>query len=63
MTFTYTSLPWTIDATVIPASVKAQISLRIVPDQDMDTIVKSLREYLQKSFDQLQTPNELTVII
>jgi len=63
MTVAYTSFPRTIDATVIPASVKAQISLRIVPDQNMETIVKSLREHLQKSFDQLQTPNELTVII
>lgn len=50
-----------IDATVIPGTVKAQISLRIVPDQDLDTIVNSLREHLRISFDGLQSPNNLVV--
>ena len=50
-----------IDATVIPGTVKAQISLRIVPDQDLDTIVNSLREHLRLSFDGLQSPNNLVV--
>lgn len=50
-----------VDATVIPGTVKAQISLRIVPDQDLDTIVNSLREHLQISFDGLQSPNSLVV--
>jgi len=50
-----------VDATVIPGTVKAQISLRIVPDQDLDTIVNSLREHLQISFDGLQSPNNLVV--
>lgn len=50
-----------LDATVIPGTVKAQISLRIVPDQDLDTIVNSLREYLRISFDGLQSPNNLVV--
>ncbi|CAA7261422.1 unnamed protein product [Cyclocybe aegerita] len=51
------------NATVIPGTVKAQISLRIVPDQDLDTIVKSLREYLHKSFEQFRSPNHLTVTV
>lgn len=49
------------DATVIPGTVTAQLSLRLVPDQDLDTIVKSLRDYLQKSFNSLQSPNKLVV--
>ncbi|KAJ3514190.1 hypothetical protein NLJ89_g2516 [Agrocybe chaxingu] len=51
------------NATVIPGTVKAQISLRIVPDQDLDTIVRSLREYLHKSFEQFRSPNRLTVTV
>ncbi|KAF9046463.1 hypothetical protein BJ165DRAFT_1345379 [Panaeolus papilionaceus] len=51
------------NATVIPGTVKAQISVRIVPDQDLDTIVKLLCQHLQKSFDQLGSPNQLTVNI
>ncbi|KAF9534498.1 Zn-dependent exopeptidase [Crepidotus variabilis] len=47
------------NATVIPACVKAQISIRIVPDQDLDTIVKALQEYLQSSFDSQDSPNSL----
>lgn len=50
-----------LDATVIPGTVKAQISLRIVPDQDLDTIVNSLREHLRISFDGLHSPNNLVV--
>lgn len=49
------------DATIIPATVKTQLSLRIVPDQDLDTIVASLRDYLRTSFDLLQSPNSLQV--
>ncbi|KAF8908992.1 hypothetical protein CPB84DRAFT_1673831 [Gymnopilus junonius] len=49
------------NATVIPGTVSAQLSLRLVPDQDLDTIVKSLRDYLQKSFDNLQSPNKLII--
>ncbi|KDR82660.1 hypothetical protein GALMADRAFT_58317 [Galerina marginata CBS 339.88] len=49
------------NATVIPGTVTAQLSLRLVPDQNLDTIVKSLREYLQKSFDDLQSPNKLVI--
>ncbi|KIM43328.1 hypothetical protein M413DRAFT_69177 [Hebeloma cylindrosporum] len=49
------------NATVIPGTVKAQISLRIVPDQDLDTIVNALREHLQISFDGLKSPNTLVI--
>ena len=53
--------PKHLDSTVIPGKVEAQISLRIVPDQDLDTIVQSLRDHLQKSFDDLHSPNTLQV--
>ena len=49
------------DATIIPGTVTARLSLRIVPDQDLDTIVRSLRDYLQTSFHLLQSTNSLQV--
>ncbi|OCH91138.1 Zn-dependent exopeptidase [Obba rivulosa] len=51
------------NSTVIPASVKAHVSVRIVPDQDLDEIAQSLRDYLRSSFQKLQSPNELKVTI
>lgn len=50
------------EATIIPGTVTARLSLRIVPDQDLDTIVKSLRDYIQTSFNILQSTNSLKVI-
>ena len=55
------SVKYDLDATVIPGTVAAQLSLRLVPDQDLDTIVRSLRDYLQRSFEGLQSPNKLVV--
>ncbi|KAH8114659.1 Zn-dependent exopeptidase [Phellopilus nigrolimitatus] len=49
------------NATVIPATVKAKVSLRIVPDQDLDTIIHSLREHLLTSFDAIKSPNSIDV--
>ena len=49
------------EATIIPGTVTARLSLRIVPDQDLDTIVKSLRDYIQTSFNVLQSTNSLKV--
>ena len=37
------------------------MSLRIVPDQDTDTIVKALWDHLETSFQRLQSPNTLEV--
>jgi len=51
------------NATVIPGKVMSQVSLRIVPDQDLNTIVKSLCDHLQSSFQSFQSPNELKVSI
>ncbi|KAL5524589.1 hypothetical protein ACEPAF_9729 [Sanghuangporus sanghuang] len=49
--------------TVIPAKVKAKISLRIVPNQHLDTIIQSLREYLFTSFEALKSPNKIELNI
>lgn len=51
------------EATIIPGTVTAQLSLRIVPDQDLDTIVRSLRDYIQTSFNVLQSTNSLKINI
>ena len=49
------------DATIIPGTVKAQISVRLVPDQDLESIVQLLKEFLAKSFEKLGSPNTLKV--
>ncbi|KAJ7465280.1 hypothetical protein FB451DRAFT_1263169 [Mycena latifolia] len=49
------------NATVIPGTIKSQVSLRIVPDQDLDTIAKSLCLHLENSFKDLKSPNKLNV--
>ncbi|KAF5381886.1 hypothetical protein D9757_007553 [Collybiopsis confluens] len=49
--------------TVIPGSVKTQLSLRIVPDQDLNTISGSLCRFLRSSFDEMHSPNELKYTI
>ncbi|KAF5327950.1 hypothetical protein D9758_016773 [Tetrapyrgos nigripes] len=51
------------NATVIPGTVKSQVSIRIVPDQDLNTIADSLCQFLRKSFDELQSSNKLQVQI
>ncbi|KAK7039186.1 hypothetical protein VNI00_010091 [Paramarasmius palmivorus] len=51
------------NATVIPGTVKAQVSLRIVPDQDLETIEKSLVQYITDSFQGLNSPNKLDIAI
>ncbi|KAJ7645615.1 hypothetical protein DFH06DRAFT_1211918 [Mycena polygramma] len=49
------------NATVIPGTVKSQVSLRIVPDQDLESIAKSLCTHLETSFQNQQSPNKLKV--
>jgi len=49
--------------TVIPGTIKSQVSLRIVPDQDLDSIAKSLCIHLQTSFEDLKSPNKLKVSV
>ncbi|EUC63300.1 beta-ala-his dipeptidase [Rhizoctonia solani AG-3 Rhs1AP] len=49
------------NATVIPSSVKAKVSIRIVPDQDTDEIAASLVNHVNGAFAGLQSPNVLKV--
>jgi di- and tripeptidase len=49
------------DTTVIPASIKAQLSLRLVPDQVLGDIQISLDNHLQSAFADLRSGHKLTV--
>ena len=49
------------NATVIPGSVTAQISIRIVPDQELSVISQALVDYLEQSFKALDTANTIQV--
>jgi len=51
------------NATVIPATVKAKVSLRIVPDQDLSAVAEALRDHLSASFNRIKSPNHFTVEI
>ena len=46
---------------MIPGTVRAQVSLRIVPDQDLDTIAAALCAHVRASFAALASPNSLKV--
>jgi hypothetical protein len=39
----------------------AQVSVRIVPDQNLETIATSLCDHLKESFAKFKSPNELEV--
>lgn len=43
--------------------VKAQVSVRIVPDQDLETVAGALRKYLEDSFAEMKSSNKLNVRI
>ena len=47
--------------TVIPKRVSADISLRIVPDQDCQEVVDTLKAYCSKVFADLGSPNRFEV--
>lgn len=49
--------------TVIPASVTAQVSLRIVPDQSLDAVCTSLVQHLRASFDSLCSANSIKLTV
>ena len=51
------------NSTVIPASVTAQVSLRIVPDQVLDSVCAALVQHLRASFDALSSANTIKVMI
>jgi di- and tripeptidase len=49
------------DSTVIPSRVRSQLSLRIVPDQDMESIVQALKDHLSAIFEGFHSPNHFEV--
>ncbi|KAF3905273.1 hypothetical protein ABW21_db0206143 [Orbilia brochopaga] len=51
------------NATVIPRSASAAISLRIVPDQELSVVCDSLTSYLKTKFSTFNSPNHLRVSI
>ncbi|KAF9219228.1 glutathione degradosome [Gyrodon lividus] len=51
------------NSTVIPGRVTTKLSLRIVPDQDLETLSQALIAHLKSSFNVLQSPNKLFVSI
>ncbi|CAG8475440.1 4994_t:CDS:10 [Funneliformis caledonium] len=51
------------NVTVIPCKAKANVSMRIVPDQDINEIVKSFEDFIKKVFDELKTENKINVSI
>jgi di- and tripeptidase len=48
---------------VIPGSVRARLSLRIVPDQDLEDIATSLIHHLETAFEAMTSPNRLDIRI
>ncbi|KAF8334688.1 uncharacterized protein EI90DRAFT_2914698 [Cantharellus anzutake] len=50
-------------STVIPSSVRAQVSLRIVPDQSLADIIAGLELYLRSNFERLRSPNSIKIEI
>ncbi|CCG84084.1 protein of unknown function [Taphrina deformans PYCC 5710] len=51
------------NSSIIPHSASSKISLRIVPDQDIQTIIATLVEYLDTSFSRFGSGNTLEVQI
>ncbi|WWC71750.1 uncharacterized protein I206_105709 [Kwoniella pini CBS 10737] len=47
--------------TVIPKKVSADISMRIVPDQQLDDIVNDLKKYSEEVFGELGSPNSFEI--
>jgi di- and tripeptidase len=49
------------NVTVIPCKAKASVSMRVVPDQDINDIVESFEEFVRKVFSELKTENKINV--
>jgi len=50
-------------STIIPSHIRAKVSLRIVPDQDLSDIVKALTTYVTEVFSEFNSPNTLEITI
>ncbi|RIA83883.1 hypothetical protein C1645_785306 [Glomus cerebriforme] len=51
------------NVTIIPRKAEASVSMRIVPDQDIDEIVKSFKEFVEEIFSELRTKNNINIEI
>lgn len=51
------------DGSLVSSHASAAISLRLVPNQEVDDVIKSLTAFLKDAFAQLDTHNHLTVTI
>lgn len=51
------------NSTVIPSIVDASVSIRIVPDQSLESITESLKEDIHRRFDALNSSNRVEVSI
>ncbi|KAE8453264.1 hypothetical protein EG329_011331 [Mollisiaceae sp. DMI_Dod_QoI] len=51
------------DGSLVSSHASAAISLRLVPNQEVDDVIKSLTAFLQDAFAQLDTHNRLTITI
>jgi di- and tripeptidase len=47
--------------TVIPSRVKSSVSFRLVPDQDLDTIVDSIVRFVRASYARLGSTNAISI--
>jgi acetylornithine deacetylase/succinyl-diaminopimelate desuccinylase-like protein len=48
--------------TVIPRKVIGKFSIRLVPNQDEQTVEKLVQDYLQAKFDERKSPNKLKFV-
>lgn len=48
--------------TVVPGTVKAKVSMRLVPDQDPDKIADLFTTYVNEMFEDMDSPNEMEVV-
>ncbi|RAL62722.1 hypothetical protein DID88_004565 [Monilinia fructigena] len=51
------------DGSLVSSHASAAISLRLVPNQEVDDVIRSLKEFLQDAFAKLDTHNHLTITI
>lgn len=51
------------DGSLVSSHASAAISLRLVPNQEVDDVIKSLTKFLQDAFAKLDTHNHLTITI
>ena len=55
--------PGSSQGSVIPHKARAVISMRIVPDQDLEQIISAFKETLHEKFTELQSDNKLIVVV